>query len=67
VLKRFCCIPKFLHIARENCDANRGSWSEIMRQGSPKNGSICFMYKHADSVPSIVLRQGINCVAFEHP
>jgi hypothetical protein len=25
------------------------------------------MYKHADSVPLIVLRQGINFVAFEHP
>jgi hypothetical protein len=25
------------------------------------------MYKHTDSVPSIILRQGINRVAFEHP
>jgi hypothetical protein len=66
-LERFCCIPKFLHIARENCDANRGSRSEMMRRGSPKKGRMCFMYKHADSVPSIVLRQGMNRVAFEQP
>jgi hypothetical protein len=38
-----------------------------MRRGSPKNGSMCFMYKHVDSVLSIVLRHGMNCVAFEHP
>jgi hypothetical protein len=67
VLERFCCIPRFLHIARENCDVNQGSRSDMMWQGSPKNGSICFMYKHADSVPLIILRQGMNLVAFEHP
>jgi hypothetical protein len=67
MLERFCCIPKFLHIAWENCDANRGSWLEMMRRGSLKKGRTCFMYKHTDSVPSIVLRQGINYVAFEQP
>src|ERR1700761_9270900 len=61
----FCSIPRTLHSSLVNFDANRGSLSLIILEGSPKWVKTCLAYKAAVSSPDISSTQGMNIVALE--
>ncbi len=64
---RFCWTPSALQMALEKFDANQGSQSDMMHLGTPNHGTRCLRYFWATPRLLIVLLQGINLAAFEHP
>src|SRR6201996_4454338 len=57
----FCLIPSILHNSRVNRDANRGSLSLMILDGSPYEGKVCLAYNAAVSSALMSSVQGINC------
>ncbi len=66
-MDRFCWIPSALQMALEKFDANQGSQPDMMCLGTLNHGTRCLRYSWATPGPSIVLLQGINLAALEHP
>jgi hypothetical protein len=66
-MERFCWMPRLLHSAVENRDANLGSLSEMILLGAPNHGTRCFRYSSATPGPSIILLHGMNFAALVHP
>ena len=66
-VERFCWIPRALHISFAKAEVKHGSLSEMIRLGSPNQGTKCCRYSLAMPGPSIVLLQGMNFAALEHP
>src|ERR1700730_9743588 len=64
---RFCLMPVALHTALVKCPVNLGSLSEMMRLGVPNRGRRWRRYRVAMPSPSMVLLQGRNLAALEHP
>ncbi len=64
---RFCWTPNALQTALEKFNAKCGSQSDMMRLGTPNHGTRCLRYSWAMPGPSIILLQGMNLAAFEHP
>ena len=64
-VEMFCWIPRTLHSSLVNFDANRGSLSLMILEGSPKRVKTCLAYKMAVSSPDISSTQGMNTVALE--
>ncbi len=67
VVDRFCWIPSALQMALEKFDVNQGSRSDMMHLGTPNHGTRCLRYSRVMPGPSIVLLQGMNLAALEHP
>ncbi len=67
VVDRFCWTPNALQMALEKFDVKCGSQSEMMCFGTLNQGTRCFRYSWAMPGPSIILLQGMNLAAFEHP
>ena len=61
----FCRIPRTLHNSLVNFDANRGSLSLMIFEGSPKRAKTCLAYSMAVSSPDISSTQGMKIVALE--
>ena len=64
---KFCWTPSDLQMALEKFDANWGSWLDMMCLGTPNHGTRCLRYSWAMPGLSIILLQGMNLAAFEHP
>jgi hypothetical protein len=64
---KFCWIPNFWLRALPKWDVKRGSLSLITLLGSPNHRYTWSMYNCAISGPVIVVEQGRNIVALEHP
>src|SRR6266436_9331898 len=54
-------------MALEKFDANRGSQLDMMHLGTLNHGTRCLRYSWATPGLSIVLLQGMNLAALEHP
>ena len=67
VVNRFCWTPNALQMALEKFDVKHGSRSDMMCLGTPNHETRCSRYFWAMPGPSIVLLQGMNLAAFEHP
>ena len=61
----FCWIPSTLQSSLVNFDANRGSLSLMIFEGSPKQAKTCLAYRMAVSSPDISSTHGMKTVAFE--
>ena len=61
----FCWIPSVLHSSLVNFDANQGSLSLIIFEGSPKRVKTCLAYNVAVSSPEISSTHGMKMVALE--
>src|SRR6202789_2253230 len=57
----------FSQSAREKCEVKRGSLSEITLVGSPNHRYTCSRYSCATPSPVMVVEQGRNTAALEHP
>ncbi len=64
---RFCWTPSALQMALEKFDVNRGSQSDMICLGTLNHGTRCLRYSWATPGPSIILLQGMNLAALEHP
>ncbi len=67
MVDRFCWTPKALQMALKKFDVKHGSQSDMMHFETPNQGTRCFRYSWATPGPLIVLLQGMNLAAFEHP
>src|SRR5258708_802859 len=62
-MEMFWVMPRILHSSHVNLDANRGSRSLMILDGSPYLRNTCRRYKAAVSSADISSRQGMNTAA----
>ena len=67
VVERFCWIPRSQQRAVKKFEVNCRLQSLMIHFGRPNQGTKCFKYSLATSLPSIIFIQGMNLAALKHP